>query len=113
MEQISSAAAQVIVALIPIVGIVMGTVVVFSYLLWSHRRRILLIKADHYNRPAFDLLPFCLLAGLLLGSVGFTLTVFLAVISGLTYGLLGGIIPLSMGVGLLVYHRIRRGDKSQ
>jgi hypothetical protein len=113
MEQISSAAAQVIIALIPIVGIVMGAGVVFFYLLWNHRRRTLLINAGQYNRPSFDLFSFSLLAGLLLSSGGLALTVFLALVAGPTYGLLGGIIPLSMGVGLLVYYGIKRGDKAQ
>ena len=113
MEQITSSATQIIIAIIPIVGIVMGTVVVFFYLLWTHRRRTLLIKAGQYSRPEFDLLSFSLLAGLLLGSVGLTLTVFLAVLAGPTYGLLGGIIPLSMGIGLLVFHAIKRGDRAK
>jgi hypothetical protein len=112
MEQISSAAAQLIIAIIPLVGIVMGAVVIFFYLLWNHRRRTLLIKVGHYNRPEFDMLSFSLLAGLLLSSVGLTLTVFLAIVTGPTYGLLGGIIPLSMGVGLLTYHGIKRHDKA-
>ena len=111
MEQITSAAAQVIIAIIPIVGIVMGAVVIFFYLLWRHRQRTLLIKAGHYNQPVFDLLSFSLLAGLLLSSVGLTLTVFLAVVTGPTYGLLGGIIPLSMGIGLLAYYVIKRVDR--
>ena len=114
MEQISSAAAQVLIAIIPIVGIVMGTVVIFFYLLWNHRRRTLLIKAGHYHQSEFDLLSFGLLAGLLLSSVGLTLTVFLAVFTGPSYGLLGGLIPLSMGIGLLVYYGIKHsGDKAQ
>jgi hypothetical protein len=110
MERIS--AAQVIIAIIPIVGIVMGSVVIFFYLLWSHRQKTLLIKAGHYNKPGFDLLPFSLLTGLLLGSVGVALTVLLVIIEGASYGLLGGIIPLSMGIGLLVYYGIKRGDKT-
>jgi len=113
METISSAPAQVIIALIPIVGIAMGAVVVFFYLLWTHRRRTLLIKAGLYARPQFDLFSFSLLAGLLLGTVGLALTVFLAVMTGPTYGLLGGIIPLSMGIGLLVYHAIKRIDRAR
>ncbi|MDR0315409.1 MAG: hypothetical protein LBH97_00750 [Treponema sp.] len=113
MEQISSAAAQVLIAVIPIVGIVMGSVVVFFYLLWYHRRRTLLIKAGHYNRPDFDLLSFSLLAGLLLSSVGITLTVFLAIVTGPTYGLLGGIIPLAMGTGLLAYYGIKCRDRAK
>jgi len=111
MEQITTAAAQVLIAIIPIVGIVMGSVVVFFYLLWNHKRRTLLINAGHYSRPVFDLLTFSLLAGLLLGSVGLTLTVFLAVVAGTTYGLMGGIIPLAMGIGLLAFYGIKRGEK--
>jgi hypothetical protein len=111
METISSPA-QVIIAIIPIVGIVMGAAVIFFYLLWNHRRRTLLIKAGHYNRPEFDLLPFSLLTGLLLSSVGAALTVFLAIIQGRSYGLLGGIIPLSIGIGLLVYYGMKRGERS-
>ena len=112
MEQITSAAAQILIAIIPIVGIFMGSIVVFFYLLWTYRRRILLIKAGHYSRPQFDLITFSLLAGLLLSSVGLSLTVFLAVATGFTYGLLGGIIPLSIGTGLLVFHIIKRGKKA-
>jgi hypothetical protein len=111
MDQISSSA-QVIIAIIPIVGIVMGATVIFFYLLWNHRRKVLLIKAGQYTRPDFDLLPFSLLAGLLLGSVGAALTIFLAIVQGPNYGLLGGIIPFSIGVGLLVYYGIKRGDKA-
>jgi hypothetical protein len=107
-----SSAAQVIIAIIPIVGIVMGSVVVFFYLLWNHKRRTLLIQAGQYKRPHFDLLSFSLLAGLLLTSVGIALTVFLAIAIGANFGLLGGIIPLSIGVGLLAYYGIKQGDTS-
>lgn len=111
MEQTSSSAAQIIVSIIPIVGIVMGSVVVFFYLLWNHKRRTLLIKAGQFQRPSFDLLSFSLLAGLLLGSVGFALTVFLVIALGVNFGLLGGIIPLAVGIGLLAYYGIKRSDR--
>ncbi|MDR3342009.1 MAG: hypothetical protein LBT14_04330 [Treponema sp.] len=112
MEQPTSTAAQVIIAIIPIVGIVMGSLVVFFYLLWNHKRKILLIKAGQYARPEFDLLSFSLLAGLLLSSVGIALTVVLAIARGGNFGLLGGILPLSIGFGLLVYYGIKHGDRS-
>jgi hypothetical protein len=109
----TSAAAQVIIAVIPIVGIVMGSVVIFFYLLWNYRRRTLLIKAGQYAKPDFNLLTFSLLAGLLLSSVGIALTVFLSIaVEKASYGLLGGIIPLSMGVGLLIFYVIKRNEKS-
>jgi len=108
---IKSTAAQTIIAIIPIVGIFMGSVVVFFYLLWQHRRKVLLIKAGQYLKPSFDLMSFSLLTGLLLLSVGLSLTVFLALMDNTGYGLLGGIIPLSMGIGLLAYYLIKRFEK--
>ena len=108
----TSNAAQTIIVVIPIVGIVMGSVIVFFYLLWNHRRRVMLIKAGHYNRPFFDLMSFSLLTGLLLSVVGVTLTVFLAIVAGASYGLLGGLIPLSIGTGLLIFYGIKRGEKA-
>jgi hypothetical protein len=107
-----STAAQIIVALIPIVGIVLGSVVIFFYLLWNYRHKDLLVKAGQYAPPRFDLLSFSLLTGLLLGSVGVTLTIFLALVQGSTYGLLGGLIPLSIGTGLLIYYGINYRKKT-
>ena len=110
MEGISSAA-QVIIAIIPIVGIVMGSVVIFFYLLWNHRQKTLLIKAGQYQRQKIDLLPFSLLSGLLLTAVGIALTILLSIIEGASYGLLGGLIPLSMGLGFLSFYLIKRLEK--
>jgi len=112
MERVYSEAAQVIIAIIPIVGIALGSAVIFFYLLWNHKRKVMLIKAGQFSRQDFDLLSFSLLAGLLLASVGLVLTVFLAIMQGADYGLLGGIIPLALGAGLLVYYGIKHGDKA-
>jgi phosphotransferase system glucose/maltose/N-acetylglucosamine-specific IIC component len=111
VEPQPSTAAQILIAIIPIVGIVMGSTVVFFYLLWNHKRKTLLIQTGHYSRPHFDLLSFSLLTGLLLTSVGTALTLFLAIALGVNFGLLGGIIPLAIGIGLLVYYGIKRGGR--
>ena len=110
MERISSAA-QVLIAVIPIVGIVMGSTVIFFYLLWNHRQKTLLIEAGQYQKRDFNFLSFSLLSGLLLSAVGIALTVLLAIIEGASYGLLGGLIPLSMGLGLLAHYVIKRSEK--
>ncbi|MDR2194137.1 MAG: hypothetical protein LBP19_06695 [Treponema sp.] len=107
-----STAAQIIISIIPIVGIVMGAVVIFFYLLWNHKRKMLLIQTGHYTRPEFDLLSFSLLTGLLLAGVGLALTIFLSIALGAGFGLLGGIIPLALGIGLLAYYTIRRRDRT-
>ena len=88
-----SEAAQVVVAVIPIVGIVMGAVVVFFYLLWRHRQIMLQIKNNRFKPMEFKLQIFCLLAGLLLTCIGVVLTALFLIIDGLKITLLGGLIP--------------------
>jgi hypothetical protein len=109
----TSTAAQIIIAVIPIVGIVSGSVVIFFYILLTHRRKTLSIKAGQYTKPDFNLLTFSLLSGLLLSCVGISITILLSlVVKEASYGLLGGIIPLSMGVGLLAFYLIKRREKN-
>ncbi len=105
----TSQAAQVIIALIPIIGIVMGSVVVFFYLLWTHREKVRLIERGLYEPKKLDLETFCLLTGLLLSCVGLVLTAMFALLGSVSYELLGGLIPLSAGAALLVFFAMHRG----
>jgi hypothetical protein len=106
MEQ--SNAARVIITIIPIVGIVMGAVVVFFYLLWNHRRQMALIKSGQWTKTRLNLGTFSLLTGLLLTCVGAALTVFFSLLRGTDYVLLGGLIPLSLGIALLIFYRMNK-----
>jgi hypothetical protein len=99
----ASRAAQVLIAIIPIVGIVMGSVVVFFWLLWGHRRKTLMIRQGVKSEMSFDIQTFSLLAGLLNLVVGFVLTIFFLVKDGFEYSLLGGLIPLSIGISLTAF----------
>jgi hypothetical protein len=96
----ASRAAQVLIAIIPIVGILMGSTVVFFWLLWGHRRKTLMIRQGMKYELNFDIQTFSLLAGFLNLVVGLVLTVFFLVKDGFEYSLLGGLIPLSIGVSL-------------
>jgi hypothetical protein len=102
-----SVAAQVLIALIPIVGISLGSVVAFFYLLWTHRERKLLIQRGAWTPLRIDLNTFCLLSGLLLSGVGLVLSILILLVNGIGYGLLGGLIPLALGGSLLVFVRLR------
>ncbi|MGI5174660.1 hypothetical protein H0R92_13810 [Treponema sp. OMZ 840] len=99
-------AAQVIVSVIPIVGIVIGGIVVFFYLLWRNTQIKLLIKSGAYKPVRFDIKLFALLTGILLTGVGLVLTVLIWIIEGFSYPLLGGLIPLIMGIGLIVFYTV-------
>jgi hypothetical protein len=105
----NSNSAEIIVALIPIVGIGMGAVVVFFHLLWGHRRKMLLIQTKQYKPANFDLDAFSLFTGLLLAVVGICLTAFLGVFTESGLGLLGGVIPLGSGCALLLFYILNHG----
>jgi hypothetical protein len=104
----ASVTAQILIAIIPIAGIVMGSAVVFFYLLWNHRRKTLMIRQGMKSDFSFDLRTFSLLAGLLNIGVGFVLTVFFLAKVGMDYALLGGLIPLSIGISLTVFYFFHR-----
>lgn len=103
---ITATAAQVILSLVPIVGIAIGGTVVFFYLLWHHHENKLQIKTGTYNPAKFDLKTFSLLSGMLLTAVGFILSVFFAILDGLSYTLLGGFLPMIIGIALLLFYKI-------
>ncbi len=106
MNAMTSETAQIILAVIPIVGIAIGGVTVFFYLLWHHHEIKLRIKTGTYQTSNFDLKTFSLLCGLLLTGVGIALTILFLVVDGLSYPLLGGLIPLSIGICLLIFYKI-------
>lgn len=111
MREGVSAAAQVIIAVIPIVAIAMGSVVVFFYLMWTHRERMLRIETGSFNPAPVDLDAFSLLAGILLVAVGLTVTIVFVAMASVGFSLLGGLIPLSVGIGLLAFHGLRRSRR--
>ena len=108
-----STAAQVIVSIIPIVGIVMGCTVVFFYLLWNYKLKVHMIEKGIYTRTPFDMETFSLLSGLVLFILGAILVFFFLVNDGFSYGVLSGLIPGAIGLSLLIYVRIAYRLKSK
>ncbi|MFH0976685.1 MAG: DUF6249 domain-containing protein [Spirochaetota bacterium] len=105
--QTPSTSAQIIVTVIPIVGIVMGAIVIFFYLFYNHKEKMLMIEKGITKRINFDLGIFSIFTGLLLFGIGLCLTIFFLVKEGFAYSLLSGIIPLSCGISLICYYIIR------
>ncbi len=99
-------AAQVIIAIVPVCGIFFCALVVFFAMLWKHREKSFLIKQGKVTPGVFKFKAFFLLSGLCLLGVGTVMTVMFALISGLSWSLLGGLIPLSLGIMFLVFYRI-------
>ena len=101
-------AVQIIIAVIPIVGIVMGSTLIFFYFLWRHRQIMLQIKTNTYIPPVFNIYLFCLLLGITLTVIGCVLFGLFYIIVGVGYILLGGLIPLAIGISLTIFYEITR-----
>ncbi|TAL32851.1 MAG: hypothetical protein EPN93_15380 [Spirochaetes bacterium] len=112
MASAQSDAVNILVSIIPIVGIVMGSVVLFFYLMWWHKQRMFLIQKDIVQKKNFDLESFSLLAGLMLLGIGGSLTLFFLLKEGLSYSVLSGIIPLSTGLSLFAFFIIKKNLRS-
>ena len=110
MDSVPSAAVQILILVIPIVAIVMGSVVVFFYLLWRHKQNLQMIEKGMHPAGSFDMRSFSLVAGLVAAGVGFVLSVFFMLTDGAAYSLLGGLIPLAVGVSLLAYYLLRTNE---
>lgn len=109
----TSTTAQIIISIIPIVGIATGGIVLFFYILWHHHEVKLLIKTGNYHKKTFDLRTFSLLTGLLLTGIGFILSVLFICIEGFSYILLGGLIPLAVGICLIIFFKMNPEFKSK
>ena len=106
-------AVQIIIAVIPIVGIVMGSVLVFFYFLWRHQQIMLQIKTNTYIRPVFNVRFFCLLLGIMLTVIGSVLFCLFYFIAGAGYILLGGLIPLALGISLTLFYTITQRSRNK
>ena len=106
-----SPAAQVIVCVIPIVALVLAFVLIFFAILWHHREVKLQIKNQNYQPFEFNWMAFTFLSGLSLIAVGIVLTVMFFAMKGLSWGLLGGLIPLSLGIVFVIFYHFLKNEK--
>lgn len=100
-----SPAAQIIVSIVPIVGIAFGAMVIFFYILWHHHEVKLQIKTGTFVPKKFNFAAFSLLTGLLLTGVGIILSFVFALMNGFSYSLLGGLIPAVVGISFLLFYK--------
>ncbi|HBG64948.1 MAG TPA: hypothetical protein DDW78_00540 [Treponema sp.] len=106
-----SPAAQVIIALIPVVSISFAAVLIFFVTLWQHHETKLRILKGTYSPQKFNVKAFTLLTGLCLAGIGLVLAVMFALMEGISWGMLSGLIPLAVGAALLIFSHSCPGDE--
>ncbi|MCB1172847.1 MAG: hypothetical protein KDK39_04750 [Leptospiraceae bacterium] len=108
-----SPAAQVILALVPILAIVMGAVLMFFFLLWHYQIKRELVRTNQFEYTSRENLRLItLLTGLLSLATGLPMTVLFILVEGLSYVILGGLIPLFAGIALIVFYGLSLPPRS-
>lgn len=101
----TSHTADVILSIVPMVAVVFGSVLVFFLLLYNYKLRREKIRQQIPMHSWLDHMRFIsLLAGSLSFSAGIPLTLFFIFTNPANPGILGGLIPLSAGIGLIVFY---------
>lgn len=109
MEPGTTAAAQIILSVVPLVGIVFGAALLFFFLLWNYKLRKELIRTGSYQPVNIhNVRLLTLLAGITTLAVGIPMTIVFALIEGISYTILGGLIPACIGIGLVIFYAVSR-----
>lgn len=107
-----SSAADIIISLVPMLGVIFGSALLFFFLLWRYKLTKEMIRNGSYEPGFFkNLRLLSLLLGSVSISVGLPMTILFFVIEGVSYSVLGGLMPLSAGIGLLLFYGISHKKK--
>jgi hypothetical protein len=99
---------KIVLFLVPIFGIVFGSFFLcFIFYFW-YKQRMELIKNGLYKPLPFDFRAYSFFIGLLLTFTGLVLSIVFILILGRSLAMLGGLIPFSVGISLLVYYKLNR-----
>ncbi len=105
----TSVGTQVLLSIIPLVALTLGAVLFFFFLLWQYKLRKILIDSKQYDPNSIkNIKILSLLLGINGVLLGMPLCLVLYFIDGINYSLLGGLIPLFLGVGMLIFYFLIR-----
>ena len=103
---------SIVISTIPIVAIIFGSIHIVLFLILHYRfKKELLLKGKYRDFSLNDLRRFLLLCGLLSIAAGTPLTFLFLFIYGIRPPILGGAIPLSVGIALILFYLFTRNKK--
>ncbi|HUZ17030.1 MAG TPA: DUF6249 domain-containing protein [Spirochaetia bacterium] len=105
-------AAQVLIAVLPLVAVVLLAVMTFFFFLWDYRTKRLIIEKGQQPVPR-KIDDKLLLLGIVSLFVGVGLLIFFSLYNGLSNTLLGGIIPVTAGLGIITHYVIMHGRRNR
>lgn len=96
---------RILLYLVPNVGIIFGTLLLFFLFQWWHKQKMALIQSGQYKPWSFDIRLYSFFLGLLLTFTGFALSFVFILVLGKSMAMLGGLIPFAIGLGLLTFYK--------
>ncbi len=99
---------KIVLYLVPIFGIVFGSGFLFSLFYWWHRQRLEMIRSNLYKPVQFNLRLYSFFLGLLLTFTGFVLSLVFIMVLGKSLAMLGGLLPLAVGLSLLTFYKFEK-----
>jgi hypothetical protein len=99
---------KIVLYLVPIFGIVFGSGFLFSIFYWWHKQRIEMIRSNLYKPVQFNLRLYSFFLGLLLTFTGFVLSLVFIMVLGNSLAMLGGLLPLAVGLSLLTFYKFEK-----
>lgn len=113
MNSTISPAAQIIIAILPLAGIAIAGAVILLAVFWHHSEKKLRIKSGLPEITGFNHKAYFLLIGLILTAIGFSLTLFFIILNGKSNAILGGLIPFTTGIALLLFYKLNDWKKQE
>ena len=105
-------AAQILIAILPLVAVFLLAVLTFFFLLWDYRMKNIIIEKGQKPIPR-NIDDKLLLIGVVSLFVGVGLLLFFVLYNGLSNSLLGGIIPVAAGLGIITYYVFVHGRQNR
>jgi hypothetical protein len=99
---------KIVLFLVPIFGIVFGSILLSVISYFWYKQRLELIKSGLYKPSGFDFRIYSFFVGLVLSFTGIALSVVFIIVLGNSLAMLGGVIPLAIGLSLLTYYKLQK-----
>jgi hypothetical protein len=106
-----SETAQVLIAILPLASVMILGILTFFFMLWDHKKRMLVIQKGGTPAPR-NIDDRLLLLGIVSLFIGVGLTVFMSIYNGFKPPLLGGMIPTLTGAAIITYYMIVHRKRS-
>jgi Flp pilus assembly protein TadB len=104
--------AQILLASLPMAALVLVGVLLFFWMFWDHKRRLMIIARGGVPPP--HVRPERLtLTGFILLFVGAAIIFFFGVTQGAGQPMLIGVVPAAVGAAIVVYQRLARGAQAR